>query len=209
MKKSVLLLLWIVAAVQTAAGQNTVESIRQRYADVKNYISTHKGDNQYDGAEWAEYYRLETRQFLPATGGHKEDTWFYYGSKDGSDKIYEPHYLKFVSTSFNFSAMNYYEEYLYDENGDIAFIYAMDPYASADGETGGKCHEFRLYFNKGKVLKMSVGVRDDESQPFRKVYEGTGMAKQYAGHCKLYIDKSKSLRQLFADIEKVTYNYSE
>ena len=51
MKKRMILLLCLSALLQMGWAQNTMESIRQRYSDVKNYIATHTGDNKDDGAE--------------------------------------------------------------------------------------------------------------------------------------------------------------
>ena len=67
-----ILLLCLSAFLQIGWAQNTMESIRQRYSDIKDYIATHTGDNKNDGAEWGEYYHVVARQFLPGTGGHQE-----------------------------------------------------------------------------------------------------------------------------------------
>ena len=76
--------------------QNTVESIRQRYADAKAYIERHTGNDNNDGSDWAEYYHMEARHFLPGTGGHKEDVYMYFNEKE-VDAIYPPHYLTFAT----------------------------------------------------------------------------------------------------------------
>ena len=51
--KKLLLTTCLAVCVQLSQGQNTVESIRQRYADAKAYIEQHKGSNNNDGSDWA------------------------------------------------------------------------------------------------------------------------------------------------------------
>ena len=54
MRKTVFMLLCFMASMQLVHAQDALESIRQRYASIKNYIETHQGSNPNDGAEWAE-----------------------------------------------------------------------------------------------------------------------------------------------------------
>ena len=85
MKKRIIALLCFAACLQVGWAQNTVESIRQRYNAMKEYIATHQGNDQYDGAEWGNWYHLEVRQWLPGTGGHVEETYFYYDEEEPED----------------------------------------------------------------------------------------------------------------------------
>ena len=62
-----IILLCLAVHVQCGWAQNTIASIRQRYADMKEYIESHNGDNENDGADWKECYHVEARHFLPAT----------------------------------------------------------------------------------------------------------------------------------------------
>ena len=50
----------------------------------------------------------------------------------------------------------FYEEYLYDDNGSIAFIYAKHPYLSFGENDEDMDYEFRFYFNKGKLINAIV-----------------------------------------------------
>ena len=59
MNRKLFLLVCLAAWVLPGQAQNTVESIRQRYADEKAYIEHHTGDDNNDGSDWAEYYTAE------------------------------------------------------------------------------------------------------------------------------------------------------
>ena len=117
MKKRVFILLGLFVCLQAGWAQNTVESIRKRYSDMKEYISTKNEDNPMDGATWGEYYHLEARMFLPASGGHKENLYMYWDERE-EEKIYPSHYITFATTKYNYSAMDYYEEFMYDKDGN-------------------------------------------------------------------------------------------
>ena len=203
-------LIWMLlfCCLQGTWAQNTVESIRKRYASVKEYIASHVGTNENDGAEWAEFYHLEARQFLPATGGHKEDVYMYWMERE-EDKIYPSHYLIFATTKYNYSDREMYEEYLYDKDGKVAFIYAHDPSWSLGENSEDKEYEFRFYFNKGKLLKTIIKNREFEQGDYKDVYSGSTPKSEYASYCKMLIDKAEKIRLMFIAIEKEAYNYSE
>lgn len=224
MKKTILLLLCLMAYTTICFSQNTVETIRKRYADAKAYIESHKDteENLYDGATWPIYYHLEARMWLPGTGGHIEDIYFYYDEKEvdedeeGEPVIYAPHYLTFVTTKYNFAAREYYEEYLFDEDGQLAFAYLYDPMwsepepedvqaVSADTMVPDKEHEFRFYFNKGKLLRAIIKNRDDNKKPFSEVYSGTNLKDIYIGVQETAVEKANNYLQLFNDIDVSTY----
>ena len=208
MKKRFLLLLCLTACLQTGWAQNTMESIRQRYAAAKEYIATHQGTNESDGAEWAEYYHVEARQFLPGTGGHKENTYMYFNERE-EDKIYPSHYLYFATSSYNFSALDYQEEYLYYKDGKVAFIYAHNPYWAYGENEKSMEFEFRFYFNRGKLLRAIVKSRDNNQQAFRDVYSGATIKNEYADIYRQHVSKAEKIRQMFIAIEKEAYDYSE
>ena len=208
MKKKITLLLCLAAIVQLGFAQNTVESIRKRYAGCKEYITTHNGDNQNDGAEWAEYYHVEARQFLPATGGHKEDLYMYFDERE-EEKIYASHYITFATKKYNYAAREYYEEYMYDPDGNVAFIYAFDPMWSYGGNAADEQYEFRFYLNKGKLIQAVIKKRADGNQAFTDVFSGSNLGKEYVEVYKSYLGVAGDIKKLFENIEKEAYNYSE
>jgi hypothetical protein len=209
MKKLSLLFVGLFVATVGLA-QNTVESIRQRYADAKEYARTHTGTNLGDGADFGMFYHLETRQWLPATGGHIEHTYLYYDEVEGNGEvIYKPHYLKFATKRFNYAAREYYQEFLYDADGSIAFIYAYDPMTTFEGDDGDMQYEFRFYFSKGRLIRALVKRKAWDEKEFRQVYAGATLKPAYQSEYDVLLSTSRAVRQLFIDIEKEEYSYDE
>ena len=208
MKKRMILLLCLSAFLQIGWAQNTMESIRQRYSDIKDYIATHTGDNKNDGAEWGEYYHVVARQFLPGTGGHQEDVYMYFDERE-EEKIYPSHYLTFATSRYNYSAREYYEEYLYDKDGKVAFVYVHDPSTSFDEGTDDKEYEMRFYLNKGKLIMSIIKNRDFGQGEYKDVFSGANLERKYAPTYTLYLEKAEKIRQMFISIEKEAYDYTD
>ena len=203
--KKLLLTTCLAACVQLSQGQNTVESIRQRYADAKAYIEQHKGSNNNDGSDWAEYYHMEARHFLPGTGGHKEDVYMYFNEKE-VDAIYPPHYLTFATSKYNYAAREYYDEYLYDSDGKPAFIYAYMPMEEFEGHPDSMEYELRFYLSRGKLIKMIVKNRANDKLPFTEVYAGKTLKEAYKNVFAQYMAKAGAILKMFEAIENEAYN---
>ena len=205
-KYRIVVLLLLASTLHAGWAQNTVESIRQRYAEMKKYVSTHTGDNLNDGADFGEYYHLEARQWLPGTGGHVEHTYLYYSEKETEDGvIYAPHYLTFATKRFNYAAREYYQEFLYDADGKVAFIYAYDPMTSFEGDNDDKQYEFRFYFSQGRLIRAIVKNKNYDEKEYRQVYTGTTLKSVYQSEYDNLLEAARALHQLFADIEKEAY----
>lgn len=207
MKKKILTIILLTVCWQTAMAQNTVESIRERYQAMKEYVATHQGVDKWDGADFGLFYHLEGRQWLPGTGGHIEDTFLYYGEEEKDDEvIYAPHYVKFVTKKYNYAAREYYEEYLYDADGNVAFIYAYDPMTQFEGDQDDLQYEFRFYLNKGKLLKAIVKCKRYDETEFKEVWNANTIKPVYADQLDRYKGVAKQMRELFINIEKEAYN---
>ena len=195
------------AALQVGwAQQNTVDNISSRYKAIKDYIATHTGDDQYDGADWGEYHHLTTRQWLPGTGGHVEDIYLYWDEVEGSDElVYPPHRLKFATSRFNYAARRFYQEYLFDADGQVAFIYAYDPSTSFGDNDEYMEYELRFYLNKGRIVKAIIKQKAEPDQPYKDEWQGAQLPAKYRSTLDQYLDKAKSLREMFLSIEKATY----
>lgn len=205
-KKKLILLLVFVCATALGWSQNTVESIRQRYADAKEYARNYTGSDVNDGADFGLYYHLEARQWLPGTGGHIEHTYLYYGEEEADDSvIYAPHYLKFATTRFNYAAREYYREFLYDADGKVAFIYAYDPMTQMEGDEDDAQYEFRFYFSNGNLISALIKRRQHDEKEFRQVYSGTTLKPAYQSEYDNLVSASATMHQLFIDIEKEAY----
>lgn len=209
MKKTLTILMFCLAAhVEWGWAQNTESSIRQRYTAIKEYINSHNGTNDNDGSEFLECYHVEARLFLPASGGHKENVYMYFDEKE-EEKVYPSHILNFVTTKYNYAVRDYYEEYLYDADGNIAFIYAMHPWLSFKDGDEDMDYEFRFYFNKGKLLKTIVKKSAIGQNAFVEEYSGTTVKNIHQDFYQSFIARSKEFMNLFNTVEQTMYNYSE
>ena len=205
-KYRILALLLFASNLYIGLAQNTVESIRKRYADAKEYARTHTGSNLDDRADFGQFYHMEARQWLPATGGHIENVYMYYDEDYVADSvIYKPHYLVFATKRFNFAAREYYQEFLYDADGKIAFIYAYDPMTELEGDENDKQYEFRFYFSKGRLIKALVKRKNYDEKEFLQAYSGTTIPAKYKSSYYDLLSASESILQLFKDIEKEAY----
>ena len=217
MKKRFFLTLCFILCIQCGWAQNTVESIRKRYADIKEMITDKTGEeeNYNDGATFIQCYKVEASHWLPATGGHKENITFYFGEKENEeDEVYASHYLTFVTTKYNYAVREYYEEYLYDEDGKIAFIYGFSPYEFVE-DTGSPNDiplefEYRFYFNKGKLLNAVIKkrpVEDNSTTPFKVDYEGTKLKNYYDRVFQGYLHSAEKYSKLYDVLDETTYEY--
>ena len=112
----------------TAGAQNTIENIRKEYQAVHEMIAQMTPDKDGMWQMPPTYFDLNVVQNLPATGPHKENIRMYYGELESDEEEYNPyppHYLRFTTAKYNFAAREFYEEYLYDNKGNVMFIYAI------------------------------------------------------------------------------------
>lgn len=173
--------------------QVTVESIRKEYNSIKSDLAEMMKE---DGIP-AEYYTVQVKQNLPATGPHFEDVIFYWGEND-DDEIYPSHYVRYASTKYNFAVREYYEEYLYDQKGNTLFIYARNPEIGFDD---GIIYDFRFYLNKGAAFNVIIKSSTDFGKTFKDEYTGKTVPKQYTDLFKGYLESSKRYKKLFEAIE--------
>lgn len=213
MKKTVISILLCAAFVISAQAQKrTVESIRQAYADVHEWISHMMPNEEGETGMPPEYFELNVMQNLPGTGPHHEVIRMFYGEeKTEDDVIYPPHYLRFVTAKFNFAIREFYEEYLYDEKGRVMFIYAITP----DADPNMTPYELRMWFDGKRLLLLSVkkyenfkGDLDISSLSkwiFKEVYSDTDIPEMYkeeATRCKV---RAARFLEMFKGIDNNTY----
>ena len=196
MKKTIAFIFFCALWALSASAQNTVESIRKVYQEVHEMMAQMTPDKEGMSAMPPEYFDLQVVQNLPATGGHKENIRMYYGELEPEEEgdPYPPHYLRFTTAKYNFAAREFYEEYLYDDKGQVMFIYAYTP-----NEDLTKILEFRLYFDGQRLLQLNV--KADETD----VYKGTTIPEEYSGYCSLYTDRARHNLDLFKAIDSHTH----
>ena len=181
---------------------NTVESIRQTYADVRQHI------NQMMNDEWPrEYYHIDTYENLPATGPQKEDIYMYYGFIEGNEEdIYIPHYLQFLTMKYNYSIREFYEEYLYDKKGNLLFFFVQSPDIIDD-----KVSQVRAWFDGQRLLRFAVSETDfnyytnnpKDSMQFKQIYAGTTVPETYNGIFQHRKNMAKTYLEMFNAVDNV------
>lgn len=212
MRKTIFMSLLLVGCLQVALAQNTIESIRKAYQGKQAEIAEMSEDFPYEGYPPC-YYQLSVVMNLPATGLHRENIRMYFGemAQDDEDNYnpYPPHYLSFLTTKYNYAAREFYEEYLYDEKGQLMFIYAQTPDIDMS-----RMHELRLYFDGQKLLRLNVKATDElesyddtavKKAGFKDVYTGTTIPEAYKESCDMYRTKASQYLGMFKSIDHVVY----
>lgn len=210
------LLLWAPSIPLSA--QNTLSSIRQRYAEQQEAIR-----HMEAGSMPREYYHVHGAVNLPATGQHDEDIHLYYEKVEeraSEDVIYLPHRLTFVTTAYNYALRSFYEEFLYDADGRVAFIYARNP-----DIVFGLDYDFRFYFSRGKLLHAIVkrGINKDadaarliangtwnaslptDSEGHQQVCAGDKLPKEFHSVLADCLKSAKRYHKLFQDTDRALY----
>lgn len=216
MRKAAITILLLAIGLLQAMAQHTVASIRETYQAVHETISMMSDSFPSEGIPM-ERYHLDVRQNLPATGLHHESIYMYYGelrdyNEEEEPRIYDRHFLRFATTSYNFAAHQYYEEFLYDEKGKTLFAY----FRATDVDVG-KYIEYRIYLDGERLLKLNVKATDDmhhdfggiPATAFRQVYDGANPPDEYLEQIKWSKQKAKQFLNMFKSIEEVTYPYDE
>ena len=148
---------------------------------------------------------LQVMQNLPGTGPHLEDINMFYGEEESDDDvIYPPHYLRFTTIKYNYAAREFYEEYLYDDKGQVMFIYALTP----DVEGGGDIwpYELRMWFDGQRLLRFNakkfegpldyLDIATLKKGTFKDEYTGKTIPKKFvseADRCKQGAQRYQSL----------------
>ena len=137
----------------TVSAQNSIESIRKEYQGVQQWINQMSENFPSDGIP-SEYYDLRVEQNLPGTGPHHESIRMYYGELEPEEEgdPYPPHYLRFARVKYNYAAREYYEEYLFDDKGNLMFVYAITPDVIDDMVP----YELRMWFDGKRLLRFNA-----------------------------------------------------
>lgn len=200
MKQTILFISLLLMGTIAAQAQNAKESIRQHYADVKAQIKQmqelEKSGDQYPVPQT---YTVVIKQNLPATGYHEETLQMFYREElKSEEQIYADLYLDFATQKYNFAAREYYQEFLYDKQGNIEFIYSTEP-----DVVNGIDYEYRFYFSKGRLIDVLVKSRKTGAgeTTFNTIYQGKTVPAQYSSEYKARLASSKSIMNVFKSID--------
>lgn len=212
-KKVVFTLLLCIAGYLSVSAQNTVESIRKEYQNVHEWMAQ-MGDNFPSDGIPPVYFDLRVVQNLPATGPHQENIRMYYGELESEEEgdPYPPHYLRFVTAKYNFAAREFYEEYLYDDKGQVMFIYAITP----DVTSGDIIpYELRMWFDGKQLLRFNAKKYNDsmtdfnistlKKGSFKDEYTGKTIPELYQNEAERCQLRAQRFLTMFKGIDDNTY----
>lgn len=185
-------------ASQMGWAQHTIESIRKAYADVKESISMMSDDFPSEGIP-AEYYHLRVAQNLRATGPHTEDIRMYFNEvEQNEDEDWNPypyHWLRLATAKYNFAAREFYEEYLFDDKGQVMFIYAVTPEVGDDMIP----YELRMWFDGKRLLRFTAKKAEVTE------FSGTTIPELYSSETDRLKERAQHLLKMFEGIDKNKY----
>jgi hypothetical protein len=221
-KKVLITLLLCVAWAWDADAQNTIESIRKAYQDVHEQIARMTPDEEGMWQMPPQYFDLQVVQNLPATGPHRENIRFFYGELEPENEEeeemynpYPPHYLHFATAKYNFAVREFYEEYLYDNKGNIMFIYVITPDVVIDGNMD--YYELRMWFDGKRLLRFTAKKFErplDFDNPdiaslrkgtFNEEYSGTSIPEKYQREATRCQQRAQRFLTMFKGIDDNTY----
>ncbi len=183
MKKQLLSLLVLLIFSFSVFAQKSIdkqiENIRKTYTEVSQKIeSTEKDEESGRTSELAvnELVINKLNKSWSAVGNYRVVFKFYYQNKD--EEPYPTQLLK-VTKKSEISARNYYEEYLYDKEGNLIFYFEK----SEDGEFP---EERRIYFNKQKPIR----IIEDKAKREK-------LTKADKSTAEKVLKKNQSIKQIF------------
>ena len=210
--KNILTLFLCLSWALTSFAQNTVESIRKEYQGVKEWIALMSEDFPADGIP-PEYYELRVLQNLAGSGPHRENIRMYYGELESEEEgdPYPPHFLRFATAEYNFAAREYREEYLFDDKGQVMFIYVLTPDVTYSMET---VRELRMWFDGDRLLRFTakkaegldyIDLETLRKTTFKEEYSGTTIPDLYLNETTRCQHRALRLLGMFESLDENTY----
>lgn len=205
--KRIIILIGMMACVLTVSAQDAVSAIRKHYTETQEMVKQY-AEWEKEG-EWTMpcpmYYEVNIKQNLPGTGYHKEWIRLYFYEKENEEwEADEPMLFRnihFVTAKYNYAAREFYDEYLFDEKGNLEFIFARN--ADIDDFKGG---EYRFYFKDGKLIKVIVSVRNLETEKYEQKYTGAKVPADYESDYNNYLGSAEHYKELFKTIDAGTFH---
>lgn len=205
--KRINIFIGMMACVLTVSAQDAVSAIRKHYTETQEMVKQY-AEWEKEG-EWTMpcpmYYEVNIKQNLPGTGYHKEWIRLYFYEKENEEwEADEPMLFRnihFVTAKYNYAAREFYDEYLFDEKGNLEFIFARN--ADIDDFKGG---EYRFYFKDGKLIKVIVSVRNLETEKYEQKYTGAKVPADYESDYNNYLGSAEHYKELFKTIDAGTFH---
>ena len=187
-------ILTIASALTCLASQaQSVETIRKDYADAQQHVSL-MNDPEYPPTN---RYQVVREKMLCGSGQHKETVSLYFYEDENNDgNVCEKRSIRLATSTYNFAAREYYEEYLYDKAGNVEFIYAKD----IDSEDWSEV-EYRFYFDKKGVIKTTVQRKKNGDDNFTQEYSGSKVPDKYSKAFATYKHNAAAFKEQFKAID--------
>ena len=208
MKKKVAIALLCAWWMLSAGAQVDVEMIGNSYREVKAWIALMDESFPSEGIP-PEYYELTVRENLPGSGPHREITHMYWGELPTEDEgeIYPPHFLRLATEEYNYAAREFYEEYLYDEDGNVMFIYALTPDVSSDMVP---VYELRMWYDRNRLLRFTakkaerldyIDLETLRKASFQEEFSGNTIPEKFRSETDRLLGRSQGLLGMFKIID--------
>ena len=189
---------------QNKAAKNENEKlqyIRDRYAAEQLHASQSKDPNIPNN-----YTTITRKENRAAAGQCNEQVELFYDEVYASDEEPYPssYKLTYVRRSFNIAARQFYQELLYDVDGQPLFWFIRYDCWFADADDFNKA-EIRFYYDNGKLLKAIYKVADENGK-MKEVKDGTIFQEDLDGLCSSPLDNFQEFKELFDVYYNKYYN---
>ena len=138
--------------------EERIQLARTKYTEGKDLIA-----NNTEKDKPSNYTTMVRKQNWPTTGQRVEETEFYYNEIGNENEPYATGYaLCMVCNTYNVAAREYYEEYVYDDNGQPLFFYAR--YDEANLGYPGKTELRQYYDAEGNAIRTIYKTSDKDGK---------------------------------------------
>ena len=193
--KKIVLIFCMAMFCATAFAQSAVTKIREEYAAAKEYVKT-LSERKYAAQN---RYQTTIEQRLSSSGLHKETVTMYFYENEGDYGEVINRTIMYALVNFNLGSKKYTEEYLYDHNGKIQYIFA-----TTEDDDAIEFFEFRFYINEDKIVKITVKSRMTGETEFKDKYSGEVVPNEYESYYKKYSTRATAIATMFNSIEAAT-----
>lgn len=182
----------LLLATQPGLAQDVIGDIRNHYALAQaravDNAERMLSEDEYPAPSYKQYQYVTV---LPGSGRHEQQLMMYEECEENDYGEVVRQRLDFATNRYNYAARQFYEEYLYDAEGRVEFIYAMNP--DLNDFNGG---ELRMYFHKGRLEKIQVKLRNQETGQMETVLEDRVVGNDYKDLYRFHTSRAAAIRKL-------------
>jgi hypothetical protein len=118
---------------------------------------------------------------------------------------------RFATAKYNFAAREFCEEYLYDDKGNVMFIYVLTPDVELNMSSA---YELRMWFDGDRLLRFMakkaegldyIDIPSLRKAKFTEVYSGTAIPELYQDETNRCKQRAERFLAMFKGIDENTY----